>query len=219
MATYKVNVDGKAPSGLSLGDLVVTGGGTYKIIGFKSDGSYKSSLIDAQTTTYNYTGNYSTPPASGISVVNNSAAYENLSKRAMESVSQGNNQPYQPTVSAKTQVDTLSLADAMKIADQVMTPQFQSSYEKSAANANQRLERAGLYDTVYGQSLAADAERDITRDLNAAIASLALQLSQASEDQALKILELAVKEREFGAEYDANQKNTALKYLLDLLQG
>ena len=36
MATYKVNPDGKAPAGLSVGDLVVTGGGTYLITGFKS---------------------------------------------------------------------------------------------------------------------------------------------------------------------------------------
>lgn len=57
--TYKVGSDGKAPSGLSVGDSVVTGGGTYKITGVNSDGTYKSELSNANQTTSNYTGSYS----------------------------------------------------------------------------------------------------------------------------------------------------------------
>ena len=62
MGTYKVNPDGKAPAGLSIGDVVVTGGGSYIVTGFKSDGSYQSKLIDKDTTTYNYKGKYDTAP-------------------------------------------------------------------------------------------------------------------------------------------------------------
>lgn len=54
--------------------------------------------------------------------------------------------------------------------------------------------------------------------MNAAIYALALNLSQASEDRALELLSLAVKENQFGAEYDANQRSQALNYLLKLLQ-
>ena len=57
-STYKVGSDGKAPSGLNVGDSVVTGGGTYKITGVNSDGTYQSALSDANQTTNNYTGNY-----------------------------------------------------------------------------------------------------------------------------------------------------------------
>ena len=37
---YHVGADGKAPSGLNVGDCVVTAGGTYRIDAVHSDGSY-----------------------------------------------------------------------------------------------------------------------------------------------------------------------------------
>lgn len=58
----KVGADGKAPSGLSVGDRVVTGGGTYEIIGVNPDGTYQSQLVDKNQTTYNYSGQYDAPP-------------------------------------------------------------------------------------------------------------------------------------------------------------
>ena len=65
--------------------------------------------------------------------------------------------------------------------------------------------------------MAADAQRDIAADLSAAVVGLALELSDASQEQAQKVLEMAVKERQFGANYDADQKKTALKYLMQLI--
>lgn len=62
MATYKVKDDGKAPSGLSTGDTVVTGGGTYKITGVNSDGSYQSTKVN-NTNTSNYSGAYASAPS------------------------------------------------------------------------------------------------------------------------------------------------------------
>lgn len=62
MAIYKVKEDGKAPQGLSAGDEVVTGGGTYRITGVNDDGTYKSEKVDANKTTYNYTGGYASAP-------------------------------------------------------------------------------------------------------------------------------------------------------------
>ena len=47
--------------------------------------------------------------------------------------------------------------------------------------------------------------------------SVALQLSDASEQQARDLLELAIKERQFGANYNAEQKSEALKYLAQLI--
>ncbi len=223
MATYKVNSDGKAPSGLSLGDVVVTGGGTYKIIGFKNDGAYQSALIDPNITTYNYTGAYSTPPAASSSSGNSTSAisgsYANLASQLQNTLSQKNNSSYTPAVTTASKINSMSFDDAVTMAERIITPQYQETYAASAANANQRLEKQGLYDTVYGQSLAADAERDVTGALNSAIVTLALQLSQASDDQAMEILNLAVKEKQFAADYNSEQKSTALNYLLKLLQG
>lgn len=61
----KVGADGKAPSGLSVGDRVVTGGGTYEITGVNPDGTYQSVLVDKNQTTYNYKGEYDDPPGAG----------------------------------------------------------------------------------------------------------------------------------------------------------
>lgn len=55
---YKVGEDGYAPEGMSVGDYVVTGGGTYMVTGYNSDGSYQSKLVDKQTTPGTFTGYY-----------------------------------------------------------------------------------------------------------------------------------------------------------------
>lgn len=55
---YKVQPNGKAQSGLEVGDRVVTSGGTYQILDVNADGSYKSALYDENITTKNYGGKY-----------------------------------------------------------------------------------------------------------------------------------------------------------------
>ena len=62
---YKVQSDGTAPKGLSVGDLSVTGGGTYIIMDVKDDGSYYSEMYDPNLTTYNFKGTYSKVGSSG----------------------------------------------------------------------------------------------------------------------------------------------------------
>ena len=63
MALYRVQGNGKAPVGLQVGDEVVTGGGTSRILGVNADGSYRSSLSNKYQTIYNYRGSYGTPSA------------------------------------------------------------------------------------------------------------------------------------------------------------
>lgn len=60
MALYRVNDDGRAPSGLGVGDEVVTAGGTYRIDSVGADGQYKSTLVNKGQTTQNYKGSYAT---------------------------------------------------------------------------------------------------------------------------------------------------------------
>ena len=60
MALYRVNDDGRAPSGLGVGDEAVTAGGTYRIDSVGADGQYKSTLVNKGQTTQNYKGSYST---------------------------------------------------------------------------------------------------------------------------------------------------------------
>lgn len=57
---YKVGADGKAPQWLSVGDQVVTAGGTYIITGHKNGGGYTSEVYDPNQTTGTFRGNYNT---------------------------------------------------------------------------------------------------------------------------------------------------------------
>ena len=156
-------------------------------------------------TTYNYTGAYAQPPSAqgyngnsssgGNSYTYNQSNTNNIAGtmsdltnqylQALNNISQGSYQP-----AKLPQVETLSFDDAVAMAEQVMAPQYQSAYQQAATNASQRLDQAGLYNTVYGQALAAEAERDVARDLNAAIMSVALQLTDASEEQAKNLLDV-----------------------------
>ena len=61
MALYRVQGNGKAPAGLQAGDEVVTGGGTYRILGVNADGSYRSVLSNQSQTIRNYQGSYAVP--------------------------------------------------------------------------------------------------------------------------------------------------------------
>ena len=61
MALYRVQSNGKSPAGLSVGDEVVTGGGTYRILGVNADGSYRSVLSNQSQTIRNYQGSYAAP--------------------------------------------------------------------------------------------------------------------------------------------------------------
>lgn len=60
MSVYRVESGGRAPAGLSAGDEVVTGGGTYRITGVNADGSYQSQLVNKNQTIRNYGGSYQT---------------------------------------------------------------------------------------------------------------------------------------------------------------
>ena len=66
--TYQVGKGGKAPSGLKVGDNVVTAGGTYRITKVKDDGTYESELINNITNKdYEGTGARYDPAPTGTS--------------------------------------------------------------------------------------------------------------------------------------------------------
>lgn len=220
MGIYKVQSNSSAPAGLQVGDRVVTGGGTYLITAVHADGTYDSQPIDYTQTTYNFTGTYDTPPP--VTITPDSpplqVTEENVKDVFSQKLGHTVQDIYTPVVTPQTQVETMSLEDAVRLAQQVMTPQYTETFRQTAVDAAQRLERAGLYDTLYGQALAAEAERSVASELNSAIYNLALELSQSSADQALDLLKLAVTENQYGSDYQASQNETALKYLYQIIQ-
>lgn len=82
----KVGSDGKAPSGLGVGDRVVTGGGTYEITGVNPDGTYESKLVDKNQTTYNYGGKYDDASGTGSSGSSGSSGGGNRYSGTVEAV-------------------------------------------------------------------------------------------------------------------------------------
>lgn len=59
---YQVGSDGRDPSGLKVGDQVVSANGTYTITGVNADGSYSKILSNRGQTSGNYSGSYATAP-------------------------------------------------------------------------------------------------------------------------------------------------------------
>ena len=83
---YRVGAGGKAPSGLNVGDQVVTSGGTYRIDEVRPDGSYVSSLVDRDLTLENFQGEYAVPgqrenPANGMRGILDAWSEAALAKR------------------------------------------------------------------------------------------------------------------------------------------
>lgn len=74
MALYRVQSNGKAPTGLQAGDEVVTGGGTYRILGVNADGSYRSALSNRYQTLSSYTGGYAAAAKKTAAAKNGTAA-------------------------------------------------------------------------------------------------------------------------------------------------
>ncbi|MBR2784204.1 MAG: hypothetical protein IKD93_08490 [Firmicutes bacterium] len=206
MGIYKVQNNGKAPQGLSVGDQVVTGGGTYVITGVRPDGSYSSVLYNSGQTTYNYRGGYDLPGgASGSGGSSPLSGLGSLDAPGAEALEKYYLKLLEQTLSGGSPVSTasggvISLQEAASLANQALAPGYAAAYRKSAAQAAQRLDKAGLYDTVYGQALAARAEDEVSDALNAAVYKLALELTSQSAD------------------YTAAQQRNALNYLLRLLE-
>lgn len=225
MGIYKVQSNGKAPRGLALGDQVVTGAGTYIITGVHEDGSYSSMMYNAAQNTGNYRGYYDTPgssdnPSVYNHVVNGGSVEDYYLQMLDRTLSSGHtSQSSNATAgSSSSTTPVMSFSQAVELAGQTLKPQYQAAYQQAASQSQQRLERAGLYDTLYGQALAAAAQNQVTEALNSAIAQLALELSSDSQSNAYKQAQLAADEQQYSAKLNAQQQSTVLEYLLKLMQ-
>ena len=292
MAIYKVKENGNAPSGLLVGDQVVTGAGTYTITKVNQDGSYESKLSDRGQTTANYQGAYASASQIGTQSVPNTPAtqaggagkiwagageqvshwgegaleydrtsgaisrimpsgtryyanpgdekYDALSEEYRQRygelqnaapqeeaetalqgyqqlLAQSLQQQYRPVNVQAASDDWLSLDEAVLLAERALAPQYQRRYEQSARTAAQNLERAGLYDTLYGQALALASDQEVSSEMNEAIQSLALDLLGQDREQALDLLKLAVDENHYAADYQQEQLQTNMSYYLEML--
>lgn len=124
---------------------------------------------------------------------------------------------YTPIDQTQYTDNILSYDEAMDIAQRILEPQFQAKYSQAAATAAQNLERSGIYDSLYGQALAQNAQNAVTQDLQAAAAALANELVGSSREQALSLLELAMQDNQFAAENQQGNLQLGMDYTMRML--
>ena len=94
-----------------------------------------------------------------------------------------------------------SLDEYYQQALDVLNPRYQSKYMDAYNKSVQNLLRAGLYDTVYGQSLMNQQQNAVTEALNADAAEMGQNLYQKALDRAYQAYQAAVQENQFGASF------------------
>ena len=135
---YRVGPDGNAPTGLSVGDHVVTGGGTYRIDAVHTDGSYVSSLVDRSLTTETYHGEYATP---GVRE-NPSGSMKDL----LASWSEAALRQKETKIDEQTEASVAALGDALAQANE----RAQTERDRNEIDAAKAKDNAALYAEARG---------------------------------------------------------------------
>lgn len=237
MGIYKVGADGKSPSGLKVGDLSVTGGGTYRITGVNPDGSYTSEMFDPLVNTSNYKGNYDTISSGSSQNENYSWNNGGNSSSAMDIelpeyqevdtsyyedkindlLDQLANSQYTPINPEEYTKDVMTYEEAYDLAKSIIEPQYASTYRDATNAVAQNLDRAGIYNSLYGQSLMQNEQNRINEDMNARLGELATTMQGQERDYALQLLNAAINENQFGSNYNQNALTAAANTALSMI--
>ena len=135
---YRVGPNGKAPTGLSVGDCVVTGGGTYRIDAVHTDGSYVSSLVDKHLTTETYQGDYAVPGKRENPSGSMQALLSSWSEAALRQK--------ETKIDEQTQEQAAALGDALAQANE----RAQTERDRNEIDAARAKDNAALYAEVRG---------------------------------------------------------------------
>ena len=233
MGIYKVGADGKSPSGLKVGDLSVTGGGTYRITGVNPDGSYTSEVFDPLVNTSNYKGNYDTISSNSSYGWNNGGNSESAmdielpkyqeadtsyyEDKINDLLDQLANSQYTPIDPKEYTKDVMTYEEAYDLAKSIIEPQYASTYRDTTNAIAQNLDRAGIYNSLYGQSLMQNEQNRINEDMNARLGELATTLQGQERDYALQLLNAAINENQFGSNYNQNALTAAANTALSMI--
>lgn len=144
-------------------------------------------------------------------------SYQEQIRYYQDLIDQMANQKYEPIdVEAQT-AKVMTYEKAYELARRIIEPQYQQTYQNTANASAQNLEQAGLYDSLYGQALNAQAQQQVTADMNAAIESLALDLQQMDYDQVVRAVELMINENQYGAGYNQSGLTSAAQGTINLI--
>lgn len=209
MGIYRVEQGGRAPAGLTTGDRVVTGGGTYEITGIGENGQYQSRLINKQQTVHNYGGGYDT--RSGIPGAS-SQTTERLSKlesgytpsaavRAAQSYLAGVQGSKPGSYTSRWGAELDSLYDKIvnrdkfkyDVYDDPMYQQYKMQYQNLGRTAmmdtmGQAAALTGGYGSSYGQSVGQQTYDAYLQSLNEVVPELYGQAYQQYRDEGTDML-------------------------------
>ena len=119
------------------------------------------------------------------------------------------NMQYNPVDVRAEAAKHMSYEEAVDMARSILEPQYVQKYQQSADSAASRLASAGLSDSLFGQKLSADAQNQVSRDLEAAIGTLGQQLMEMDYDKAIEIAKMMQDENQFGADLGYKGLNAA----------
>ena len=209
MGIYRVEQGGRAPAGLTTGDRVVTGGGTYEITGIGENGQYQSRLVSKQQTIHNYGGGYDT--RSGIPGAS-SQTTERLSKlesgytpssavRAAQSYLAGVQGSKPGAYTSRWGAELDSLYDKIvnrdkfkyDVYDDPMYQQYKMQYQNLGRTAmmdtmGQAAALTGGYGSSYGQSVGQQTYDAYLQSLNEVVPELYGQAYQQYRDEGTDML-------------------------------
>lgn len=222
MGIYRVEKGGQAPAGLTTGDRVVTGGGTYEITGVGENGRYTSRLVNKQQTIHNYGGGYDT--RSGIPGAS-SQTKERLSRlesgytpssavRAAQSYLAGVQGSKPGAYESKWGAELDALYDKITnrekfkydVYDDPMYQQYKMQYQNLGRTAmmdtmGQAAALTGGYGSSYGQSVGQQTYDAYLQSLNDVVPELYGQAYQQYSDEGARMLD------QWGLLNDREQQN------------
>lgn len=120
------------------------------------------------------------------------------------------NQTYEPVNIDDYLSRVMSWEDALQMAEQQIGSQYDQAYAQTNAELAQRLEQAGLYDSLYGAALTQSGLNQVNQARQDAINALATEILNADRAQWMDAYNTAVNENQFGASFGQGSIDSAL---------
>ena len=106
-----------------------------------------------------------------------------------------------------------ALDDYVAEAIRMMEPQYADKYDAARNAAATNLDRAGLYNSLYGQALAAQQENAVTRAMLSDASQYAQQQRQQDYDNAMALYKAAIDNAQFGYSSQGDRLKTTISSL------
>ena len=112
----------------------------------------------------------------------------------------------------------MTMEQATALAEQQLAAEYDALYAQTTQQIMQNLDRAGVYDSVYGQGVLQSALNEVNNARQQAVAQLATELYNADQAKWMSLYETGVNENQFQGSYNMDRFNTYLDAALKKAQ-